>query len=245
MHGISYIAQGLSLIHQPGLRRYVILPVIINVVVFIALIVGGFSYLDSWLTSSLAGLPEWLGFLSWLMWILFVLLAAAFLFVFFTLIANIIASPFNAILSIRVEERLKGASDVSVSASSLLMVLPRAVAREFSKLLYYLPRLVGLFILTVIPGANLLAPPLWLMFGSWMMSVQYTDYAADNNGVGFSELRRRLSNDRINSFGFGIVVYLMMLIPLLNLVLIPAAVAAGTVFWVERLRIAPAGPEAN
>jgi len=68
-----------------------------------------------------------------------------------------------------------------------------------------------------------------------MMSVQYTDYAADNNGISFSELRRRLGGDRINSFGFGLAVYLMMLIPLLNLVLIPAAVAGGTVLWVERL----------
>ena len=235
MSGIGFVARGFSLILQPGLRRYVIVPLLINVVVFIGLIAVGLSYFDNWVVNSLARLPEWLGFLSWLMWIVFVFLAAAFLFVFFTLFANIIAAPFNAILSVRVEERLGHAFDESATATSLLLVLPRAVAREFSKLAYYLPRLIGLIVLSVIPGVNLLAPPLWLLFGGWMMSVQYTDYAADNNGIRFSDLRRRLSGDRINSFGFGLVVYLMMLVPLLNLVLIPTAVAGGTVFWVERL----------
>jgi CysZ protein len=233
--GIGYVARGFSLILQPGLRRYVIVPLLINVVVFIGLIAMGISYFDSWVVSSLASLPDWLGFLSWLMWIVFVFLAAAFLFVFFTLLANIIAAPFNAILSVRVEERLGHVSAESASTMSLLLVLPRAVAREFSKLVYYLPRLIGLAVLSVIPGVNLLAPPLWLLFGGWMMSVQYADYAADNNGIRFSDLRRSLSGDRINSLGFGLVVYLMMLIPLLNLVLIPTAVAGGTVFWVERL----------
>ena len=235
MHGIRSIVRGLDLILQPGLRRYVILPLLINVEVFVGMIVLGFRYFDNWLTGTLAALPEWLGFLSWLMWILFVFIAAAFLFVFFTLCANIIAAPFNAILSVRVEDCLVSEPGEPMTAISLLLILPRAFAREISKLLYYLPRLIGLAVLSVIPVVNLIAPPLWLLFGGWMMSVQYTDYAADNNGISFSELRRRLGGDRINSFGFGLAVYLMMLIPLLNLVLIPAAVAGGTVLWVERL----------
>jgi len=244
VQGISSIARGLHLILQPGLRRYVILPLLINVVVFVGLFGVSFRYFDNWVTDSLAALPDWLGFLSWLLWILFVLIAVAFLFIFFTVFANIIAAPFNAILSARVEDRLMSGSDGATTPMSMLLVLPRAVAREISKLLYYLPRLIGLAVLSLIPVINLLAPPLWLLFGSWMMSVQYTDYAADNNGVSFSELRRQLSSDRIASFGFGLPVYLMLLVPLLNLVLMPAAVAGGTVLWVEEFGSARGEPDA-
>lgn len=40
----------------------------------------------------------------------------------------------------------------------------------------------------------------------------------------------------MSSLGFGVIVYLMIAIPILNLIVMPAAVAGGTVFWVEKLR---------
>ncbi len=39
--------------------------------------------------------------------------------------------------------------------------------------------------LSLIPGLNLLAAPLWLLFGVWMMAVQYIDYPADNHKMGW------------------------------------------------------------
>ena len=77
---------------------------------------------------------------------------------------------------------------------------------------------------------------MWLIFSAWMMAVQYTDFGADNNNVSFKELRERLSEERMSSLSFGVIVYFMIAIPLLNLVVMPAAVAGGTVFWVERLK---------
>jgi CysZ protein len=71
-----------------------------------------------------------------------------------------------------------------------------------------------------------------------MMAVQYTDYAADNNQVSFSELRKRLEDRPMQALLFGLIVYFVIVIPVINLVLIPVAVAGGTVYWVEQLRIA-------
>ena len=77
---------------------------------------------------------------------------------------------------------------------------------------------------------------MWLLFGGWMMAIQYCDYAADNNLVSFGQLRRRLAGRRAEALLFGLPVYLMMAIPVLNLILLPVAVAGGTVFWVQHLR---------
>jgi CysZ protein len=233
---MHYLFEGLRLIRQPGLRAYVVIPLIINVLVFVALFGYGITLVDNWLTAAMADLAEWLSFLYWLVWLLVVATAVLIWFFCFTIVANIIASPFNALLSVKVEERLTGETQAASNFKSIIAVLPRTLAREFSKLMYYLPRLIGLVLITIIPGVNFVAPFLWLLFGAWMMAVQYTDFGADNNNVRFRELRDRLSDERMTSLSFGIIVYLMIAIPLLNLVVMPAAVAGGTVFWVERLR---------
>ena len=150
------------------------------------------------------------------------------------MVANIVAAPFNALLSIRVEEHLVGS--LSESNSSLWMIMPRALWREVTKLLYLLPRLLGLLLLSVIPVVNAAAPVLWILFGTWMMAIQYTDYAADNNEVSFTDLRGRLAEARMQSIMFGLPAYLLLAIPVVNLIILPVAVAGGTVFWVKNLR---------
>jgi CysZ protein len=180
-------------------------------------------------------LPAWLEFLSWIIGVLAILMGIAVLLYAFTIVGNIIAAPFNALLAVKVEEHLLGIT--IASDTPFYIVALRSVGREFSKLRYYLPRLLGLLVLTLIPGVNTLAPVLWLLFGAWMMAVQYTDVAADNNELAFGALRVRLGQHKLDALWFGLVVYIIVAIPLLNLLLIPAAVAGGTVFWVEQLRV--------
>ena len=44
--GIGYLSSGISLVTQPGIRRFVIIPVLINIVVFSGLIWYGSSQFD-------------------------------------------------------------------------------------------------------------------------------------------------------------------------------------------------------
>ena len=234
MNGIDCFFEGVKLVRQPGLRQYVIIPVIINILILSIIMVYGVSQYDLWIETLAGWLPEWLQFLSWLIGLLTAIVVFAFGIYTFSIVANIIASPFNAVLSEKVEEYLvPGYQSQSINVA---IVLFRAIGREFTKLLYFLPRLLGLVILSFIPGVNVFAPFAWILFGGWMMSVQYTDYAADNNQVSFVELRRRLRGNLFQAILFGLIVYFVVAIPLLNLVLIPVAVAGGTVFWVEALR---------
>ena len=233
-NGIDCFAKGIDLVRRPGLRQYVIIPLMINVIVLGVLLFWGLSQFDVLHGAVIAWLPEWLSFISWLLSFLVALVVVAISLFAFSIIANIIASPFNAILSERVEMLL--VPGLKHEPTNMALLLPRAVARELSKLVYLLPRLLGLVILSLIPGLNALAPFAWLLFGAWMMAVQYSDYAADNNQVPFGDLRRRLNGKVFQSLLFGICAYFLLAIPLLNLVLIPIAVAGGTAFWVEHLR---------
>lgn len=234
MNGIDCFFEGFKLIRQPGLRRYVAIPLLINILVLSAAIFYGINQYDGWMIYVADSLPEFLSFLSGVVAFLGIIVGLAVLLYSFTIVANIIAAPFNAILSIKVEEKITG--QLLTSDTALHLVFVRSISREISKFLYYLPRLLGLLVLSLIPGLNVIAPFLWIAFGAWMMAVQYTDYAADNNEISFSELRSRLNSNTFQSLLFGLPAYFLLAIPIINLVLIPAGVAGGTKFWVERLR---------
>ncbi len=234
MSGLDCFLDGFSLIRRPGLRRFFIVPIIINVIVLVTLAWFSYSRFGGWVDGIMGWFPDWLSLIYWLVWIIALIVVLVLVLFAFTMIANIIASPFNAVLSIKVEEALTGKPPVA--EVSALMVLPRAVGREISKLFYVLPRLIGLLILTVIPLLNVFSPPLWLLFGAWMMALQYADYAADNNDVSIADLLDRLRSNRLQSLVFGLPAYLLLTLPIVNLVLMPVGVAGGTRFWVERLR---------
>ena len=112
-------------------------------------------------------------------------------------------------------------------------MLPRTLGREARKLAYFAPRALALLILSFIPVVNLAAAPLWLLFGIWMMAVQYIDYPADNNKMSWSEMMAWLRQRRWQSLSFGAVTYAALLVPVLNLLIMPAAVAGATLFWVR------------
>ncbi len=94
--GLGYLGEGFYLIRQPGLRLFVIIPLIINVLLF-----GLFFYFlahvfSELITTAMGWLPDWnwLQSLDWLLWILYggvILLMLAYGFV---IIANLIGSPF-------------------------------------------------------------------------------------------------------------------------------------------------------
>ena len=233
MNGLDCFLDGFALIRRPGIRRFFIVPIIINAVVLIGLIAFSYSRFDSWVMMIMAWFPDWMDAIYWLIWAVALIVVTVLLLFSFTFLANLIASPFNAVLSIKVEEVLTGKPPVSQVTP--LMVLPRAIGREIAKLLYVLPRLLGLLLITVIPVVNTVSPILWFFFGAWMMAIQYADYAADNNDVSFSELRTRLARRRFQSLLFGLPAYLLLTVPVVNLILMPVGVAGGTRLWVSTI----------
>ena len=234
MSGIDCFIDGFNLIRKPGLWRYFVIPTLINVIVLVALFSTTYVYFSSWVDAIIAWFPDWMSALYWLVWGIAFLVVLVLIVFCFTFIANIIASPFNAILSIKVEQHLTGkAPESNVSA---WMVLPRALAREIAKLMYVLPRLLGLVLMTIIPLVNTVSPFLWLLFGAWMMAIQYTDYGADNSDWSFGDLKDALGRNRLQAILFGLPAYLLLTVPIVNLVLMPVGVAGGTRFWVEKLK---------
>ena len=121
--------------------------------------------------------------------------------------------------------------------------LGRTLVSELRKLVYIALWGIPAALMFVIPGVNIAAPIIWFLFGAWMLAISYVDYPMGNHGLSFPEQRRQLGQRRYLALGFGGAVVCALAIPVLNFIVIPAAVAGATVLWVERL--APARPQAG
>lgn len=232
--GLKYFFSGFEMINQKGLRRFVLIPLLINLSIFgssLFFIYGwltqGFNYLNNLL-------PQWLNWLEWLMWPIAILVILFSYGMVFSVITNFIAAPFNGILAEKVELYLTGQRANEDGLVDTMRDIPRMLGRELTKLLYYLPRAIGFFILLwILP---VVGQVLWVLFSCWMFAIQYKDYAFDNHKVSFNNMKRDLKSRQGLSYGFGCAVMLCTAVPILNLIVMPVAVCGATKLWVENYR---------
>lgn len=228
-HGIRSFLDGARAARAPGMGRYTWLPALVSLVVIVAGITWAFGYigdLSRWLTDAL---PGWLEFLTVILAPLLYLLGILMGAWLFGFLAVLIASPFLGDLSIAVERAEFG--NGPEQPPGLWQGALSAVGRELRKLGYYLPRLLGVFVISLIPVVNALAPLLWFAFGAWILAIQFCDYPAENRGRPFRDTVALLKRRRGAALGYGACATVALAIPLVNFLLIPVAVAGGTILW--------------
>ncbi|ELH0896829.1 sulfate transporter CysZ [Vibrio fluvialis] len=235
--GLGYFFYGLDIAVSPGIRRFVLMPLLTNI-----LLVGGalyylFSHLDSWINDWMGQIPDWLSWLSYILWPLLVITILATFSYFFSTLANFIAAPFNGLLAEKVEEKLTGKKVNDDGVLAVVKDVPRIMAREWRKLVYVLPKAIGLFILLLIPAlGQTLGPILWFIFTAWMLAIQYCDYPFDNHKVTFNDMRNSLKQKQGKAYTFGMLVSVLTTIPVVNLFVMPVAVCGATAMWVNEFR---------
>ncbi len=150
--GFYYFAQGWKLVSQPrdSAFRY-----------FTAagqyFVDGGgafwwlFTQLDVWIPTLMSYVPDWLQWLSYLLWPLAVISVLLVFGYFFSTIANWIAAPFNGLLAEQLEARLTGATPPDTGIFGIMKDVPRIMKREWQKFAWYLPRAIVLLILLLHP----------------------------------------------------------------------------------------------
>ena len=235
--GAGYFFRGLAMLTDKRLRAFVIMPLFANISLFI--LFGGlaWSFVDSLVQSAEAALPSWLGFLTWLIAPLLWLMGGLATGYLSTLLVLVLTSPFHALLAEKVEEQVTGQSVPALEGiGNAMIAIPRGIFREIRKILYYIPLALFVLVVTVIPGLQAVAPLLWFALGAWMMGLQFMDYPMDNHRLSFSDVKAACASRRLSSLGLGGVVAFVAGIPLLNLIVIPAAVVGATLMWCEELR---------
>jgi CysZ protein len=230
--GFNYLLSGFKLILKPGVRLYVLIPLLINSLLFAGVIIYGASSLNDFINWLLAQW-QWLEWLTWLLWPIFVIVALAIIFFCFSIIANLIGAPFNGFLAEAVERVLTGEKIKSDNDESLVQIIITSLKSEFQKLLYFFIRALPLLILFFIPMINVAAPLIWFLFTAWMLTIEYGDYPMGNHDIMFKQQREKFTANRQLAFGFGSGVMLLTMIPVINFLAMPVAVAGATRMVVE------------
>jgi CysZ protein len=232
--GISYLIDGFKLIFKPGLKRFMVIPALINLLLFIGFFLlfrhfmGEFNH---WLENFL---PSWLQWIGSIVWFIFFVGFIFFFIYFFITIANIITAPFSSFLSEKVEWYLTRKKTSPLTLWETIKDIPRIIKRQFAVLFYYLPRALLFLILFFIPWVQVIAPLPWLLFNAWYMVLQYIDYPADNHRISLQAVRSHLKEEKATALGLGLSILICTTIPILNFFIIPAAVAGATKWWVEK-----------
>jgi CysZ protein len=196
-----------------------------------------YTLLTGWLPLYQAG--------SWYTWIwigplklivasfgyLLFLLFSGFLLLLSLLVANVASAPFLDALSQRVE-RIELGEAFDFGEAGLAAIwgeARRSVAHEAQRLLFFVG-VWGVIALggVVIPGGQLLAPPLLLVFTALFLPLDYAGYSLDRRHVSFAHRRSWVRANLAVMLGFGGGAVAISLVPVLNFLLLPSLVVAGT-----------------
>lgn len=225
LSGPACLIQGYRLLARPRLRRFLLLPLLGNLLLF------GLATLLTWWLIDLA-VASWvpIGW-DWLSWVLLPLAFAALVLVFllgFTLLANLLLGPFLGSLAAAVREEMGWPP-----TAAPVLGWWASTRMELRRLLYVLLCLTGVFLLGWVPVLQLLAPPLGVAVSAWLLAVEFTAHPLGLRAAALGDQLRILRGHRVSALGFGLAALGLLLVPMLNLLLVPAAVVGATL-WVER-----------
>ncbi|PPK75664.1 CysZ protein [Methylobacter tundripaludum] len=222
---VGFLLKGLKLLTSPELRKFIIIPMLINVVLYSAALTLGYFYISDLIDQFI---PGWLHWLSWVLWPLFFISFFIAGFFTFTVLANLLAAPFYGKLSAKTLAMVSGQTLATAEQP-----LPKVLIAEAKRIGYLGTRALPLLILSIIPGINVIAPFLWALFGAWGMALEYLAYPLENQGVLFSEQKELVKSVRLGALSFGGLAVLGLTVPVLNIIVAPAAVIGATLYFNE------------
>jgi CysZ protein len=217
----GFLFRGIKLLTNPKLRLLILVPILINIVLYGVALALGYYYVDTLIAQFI---PDWLQWLSWILWPLFFISFFIAGFFTFTVLANLIASPFYGILS------AKTLAIISGKAQIVEQPLLHVIAAELKRVLYIMTRMLPLFILFFIPVINIIASFALSLFGAWCLAMEFMAYPLENKGLLFVDQKRLLKTVWFGALSFGAVTMIGLTLPVLNIIIGPAAVIGSTIY---------------
>lgn len=236
LNTLFYIRKSFKYVKSnPWCWKYLIIPFVINLILSIVLWILLFNLIQGFILglSFLSIIPA---FLTGLISIL-VLIITFFTTIFlFYLLANIIASPFNGLLTDKMLSKAGIESENKTDVVSLIIrEIIRALKFEALKLaLVFMLFILGL-IISVVPVVGVILAGLINFFGNTYLSlVDYFDPGLSYKGFEVPAKFKYVKNITKDSWGFFLVSGLMMYIPVINIVYIPIAVITANLVLIEK-----------
>lgn len=230
----------LMILKSRGLKCWALIPLVINILLYILIISLGLWLLDSisipeveWdfvgkLGVYLSDIVNYLGsFSKWAVGIPVIILICYFSF---TIVGMIIAAPFNDILSEKFENYI-GTEQEDAPDIPLRLNFTAALISIYSTLGFVSKQVFWSILalpLLFIPVVGML--PLFLVT-SYFSGVGFLDVGMARNYLRYPHKKAAIKQNFWVVLGFGVAMELLFLVPLLGLLMLPLGVGGGTVLY--------------
>lgn len=243
--GLSLPFRGAKLVYVEhlDLARLWLVPIAITIVVLAAsvgLVLHESSALVAWIwPTPEADADWWVGALRGALAVLIDALLVVLALLVTLLVSGVVAAPFNARLAEVLDERLHGIRTPEVTWQRLAAdVLRSAVVESTFALVNVALFLSGLFLPALGPLLTVLGLAAWALY----FAVGYVDVPQASRGKSLGDRVGFVGKQLGAMLGFGTGVGLFLLVPLVNLLFMPAAVAGGVLLVAEAEAEDPAAP---
>ncbi len=235
---LGFLFQHLSLI------RFFLIPFAVNIVIF-GLGTWAFIHYYNDLLHTLVSDPT-----VWYQYILYYLTAIALGLVFaaamifgFTAVGNIIASPFNDLLSEKTEELRTGKKvDEKLSLKLVAKDAKDAVLNEIKKISVFLMVQILLLLINFLPlVGNVLYLVLSPLSVIYFLVYEYLDFTMSRKRMAFGDKWRLIKENKWAGFGMGLAFFFTTVVPFINFFVMPVAVIGATLLYV-RMKEGPVEP---
>ncbi len=149
----------------------------------------------------------------------------------FIMVISLISSPFNDLLSARIEKLMKGESPPGLNESfkQLLKNVAKTILNEIKKVSFILFLSILALMFSYIP----ILTPIGLFITVVLLAVGYLDYSWSRHSLSLKECRKDLRQNLFNyAFGGGMFMVLVT-VPIVNLLVPSFATSYFTVLWVK------------
>jgi CysZ protein len=242
--GVKFFFQGLGWVaRNPRQWLFGLIPALIALALYIVALVllgtyaGDFAswatpFADGWSAAMRDSLRILLGLVVFALGLVLAVIT-------FTAATLALGEPFYEKLAQRVEESMGGlreVADIPIWRSVL-----RSIRDSLITLAYVLMFTIPLFVLGFVPViGQTVVPVLGAAVSGFFLTVELTALAMERRGLARKQRFAVLRADKSPALGFGVVVFLIFLIPFGAVFAMPAAVAGATIM--VRVRLAPHGP---
>ncbi len=227
------------LLHGRDLKRVALLPLVVNLLLYIVFFGGAFYAIHMWDPANVEWtfwdpVGPWLGsvvdtFGTILKWIVLGLPLLVLGYYSFTVVGMVLASPINDLLSERVERHLcaeQGKPEMpwKMALKATLLSILDSLLIVLRQILWSLLTLPFLFI----PVVGWM--PLFLVT-AYFTGLGFMDVGMARNFLRDKHKKAGLAHCRWSVFGLGVAMELLFLIPFMGLLLLPLGVVSGTILY--------------
>ncbi|HOO73611.1 MAG TPA: EI24 domain-containing protein [Spirochaetota bacterium] len=235
--GLRAIGESVKLLRRhKKLLLYFIIPFFINTALLCGLAYGSFAVLAPWLKGMVTGDAWYLEAVRFIITPLVTIITLAVMVLLYSLLGNIITSPFNEFLSEAVEKRLAPGTtdDAPLTPAVFFRDLKTMGINTIKLFLLMIAINAALLIVNIIPVAGgIVYAPLSFMNTVFFLGMQFFEYPLSRRRMAFKEKMKLAWSHRYGFMGVGTGFFLMSFVPLVGFLGLNLATMAATLLYVN------------